>query len=558
VAGASASDFGPSLVPTHDQRISVRTGTNLRSAGLAAEFGQTGAVFPSAQSRQLSLVADGRVVSEGATWSASARLFDQRAGTGVNPLLQTIIPSTGSSGPGPGGEIPAASFGRDVPQRVRLFTAGGSALLAPHGAWTTTLVAGLDGYRLENVADATSPFPADVDGSSAAKRGGAERATLRASSVAQLGASPIFPASTLTLSLEHSVLRQTSTVTNVSAPPAGERYSMAVDHLVENWNQNTGAVAQLSTSWRDAVFLTGGLRVERSDAFSGADRHPVLPLLGVALVRTVGNAEIKLRSSYGKGIRSPQTSVRRAWTKQPGVFAGRDGLDPEVQTGVESGIELYLGKALSFQATRFDQRATGLIQNVALAVDTQMRGGLAERHIHFQAENVGEITNRGWELQSALHRGAFNLSGAFTSVDSRVAAVAIDYLGDLRPGDRMLGVPSRTFSVTGGWNAGTWATSLTASRAGSWINYDRLALSQAYVGSDDAPGGHDVTGWKLRNYWRSYTGDTHLRVSASREIGRGFTLLFAGENLLGGQTGEPDNLTIRQGRTLSGGLRAAF
>jgi hypothetical protein len=41
-------------------------------------------------------------------------------------------------------------------------------------------------------------------------------------------------------------------------------------------------------------------------------------------------------------------------------------------------------------------------------------------------------------------------------------------------------------------------------------------------------------------------------------MGRGLTLLFAGENLLGGQTGEPDNLTIRQGRTLTGGLRASF
>jgi iron complex outermembrane recepter protein len=225
---------------------------------------------------------------------------------------------------------------------------------------------------------------------------------------------------------------------------------------------------------------------------------------------------------------------------------------------VESGIELYFGKSLSFQATRFDQRATGLIQSVATAVDTQIRGGMAERHVRFQAENVGEITNRGWELQTALHRGAFGISSAFTTVDSRVRAVADGYLGDLRVGDRMLGVPSQTLSVSGSWSSGPWATSLIASRAGDWINYDRIALSQAYVAGDDATGAHDVTGWRLRNYWRNYTGDTHLRLSASRDVGRGLTLLFAGENLLGGQTGEPDNLTIRQGRTLSGGLRASF
>ena len=559
MAGASASAFGPTLVPTHDQRIAMRAGTNLRSAGLAAEFGQTGAIFPASQSRQLSLVGDARAVTADATLSATARLFDRTAGTGDNPLLGTTFSSGGSSSaPGDGDDISTAALGRDASQRVQLFTLGGSALLAPRGVWTTTLLAGIDGYRLRNVADATSPFPAVVDESTSAARGGAERATLRASTVAQLGASGLFPASTLTLSLEHSVLRQTNTVTSVSAPQSGQRYAMAVDQLAESWNRNTGALAQLNTAWKDALYLTGGLRVERNDAFSGADRHPVLPLLGVAFVRSVGGAEIKLRSSFGKGIRPPQTSVRRAWSGQASAFGARDGLDPEVQTGIESGIELYFGKSLSFQATRFDQRATGLIQNVATAVDTQMRGGMAERHIRFQPENVGEITNRGWELQTALHRGAFGLSSAFTSVDSRVRAVAEGYLGDLRPGDRMLGVPSTTVSVSASWTEGAWGSSLTASRAGSWVNYDRIALSQAYAAGDDAPGGHEVTGWRLRNYWRGYTGDTHLRLNASREMGRGLTLLFTGENLLGGQTGEPDNLTIRQGRTLTGGLRASF
>ncbi len=57
--------------------------------------------------------------------------------------------------------------------------------------------------------------------------------------------------------------------------------------------------------------------------------------------------------------------------------SGRAGLDPEVQTGIENGIELYVGGLFSLQATRFDQRATGLIQNVAVAVDTQLRGGIA-------------------------------------------------------------------------------------------------------------------------------------------------------------------------------------
>ena len=35
-------------------------------------------------------------------------------------------------------------------------------------------------------------------------------------------------------------------------------------------------------------------------------------------------------------------------------------------------------------------------------------------------------------------------------------------------------------------------------------------------------------------------------------------LLLTGENLLGGQLGEPDNVTIRPGRTVTAGLRASF
>jgi len=159
-------------------------------------------------------------------------------------------------------------------------------------------------------------------------------------------------------------------------------------------------------------------------------------------------------------------------------------------------------------------------------------------------------------MQAGLRRGALSVSGTLTTVDSRVRTVADGYLGDLRAGDRMLAVPARTSSLTGSWIEPRWTLALTATRAGDWINYDRVALARAYTGADGEQ--RDVTGWRLRGYWRDYTGQTHLRLSGSRDVGRGLTLLLIGENLMGGQVGEPDNLTIRQGRTVSGGLRASF
>jgi iron complex outermembrane receptor protein len=570
LAGASASAFGPRLVPTHEQRVSLRGGGNRGSAGLAIAFGQTGAVFPSAQSRQLSLVGDVRRVTSAVTLVGSARLLDRTAGTGDNPLLAGLMPavvapagsdSSGSSGSGSGGSgsddaQTSPDLTSDGDQHVRLYTVGASAAFATRGAWTHTLLAGLDGYRLANVADATNQFGEGVDAALRGADGGADRTTLRASSVAQFGAGTALP-STLTFSIEHSALLQRSTISAVRAPATGDRYGSAYERADRAWRRNVGAVAQASTSWRDAIFLTGGLRVEHNDAFSGRDQFPVLPLVGAAFVRSVGPMEVKLRSAYGKGIRPPQTPVRVAWENEGPRSYARPGLDPEVQTGIESGIELYAGDALSFQATRFDQRATGLIQNVAIAVDTQRRSGSPERHMLFLPMNVGEITNRGWELQAGVRRGALALTGTFTTVASRVRTVVDDYRGDLRAGDRMLGVPAHTASFGATWIASRWTAALSATRAADWINYDRIALARTYAGTDDAPQ-RDVTGARLREFWRSYGGATHLRATASRDVGRGLTLLVVGDNLLGEQLGEPDNLTIRRGRTVSGGLRASF
>ncbi len=71
--------------------------------------------------------------------------------------------------------------------------------------------------------------------------------------------------------------------------------------------------------------------------------------------------------------------------------------------------------------------------------------------MRFQTQNVGEISNRGWELQTTVDAGALSLIGNLSLVDSRVQRVARGYSGDLRVGDTMLGVPARTASATAAW-----------------------------------------------------------------------------------------------------------
>ena len=51
---------------------------------------------------------------------------------------------------------------------------------------------------------------------------------------------------------------------------------------------------------------------------------------------------------------------------------------------------------------------------------------------------------------------------------------------------------------------------------------------------------------------------TRLRASVGHDLTRTLTLRLIGDNLLDRQRGEPDNVTIVPGRTLSVGLGARF
>jgi iron complex outermembrane receptor protein len=136
-----------------------------------------------------------------------------------------------------------------------------------------------------------------------------------------------------------------------------------------------------------------------------------------------------------------------------------------------------------------------------------------------------------------------------------VRRVAAGYTGDLRAGDRMLAVPARTMSLTGAWSTEAWSTSLTAYRAADWINYDRVALARVFLPGEPLP---QPIGSQLREYWRTYDGFTHLRATATRALRPGVAFLISADNLLGRQVGEPDNITVVPGRTISLGVRASF
>ena len=323
------------------------------------------------------------------------------------------------------------------------------------------------------------------------------------------------------------------------------------------------------------MFLSGGVRFEHSAGTADVDRNSTLPMFGAAFVQDLGRAALKLRVAYGKGIRPAQTTIRTtSWMGMRGSEAASN-LSPEEQSGVEAGVDLLVGRTLGFHLTRFDQLASGLIQPVAVSSSGPGPGGGGGGggsggsgpggggggpndggRIAYELQNVGEITNRGWEISGSVGAHGLSVSTAYAIVDSRVRRLADRYTGDLRPGDRMLEVPERTLSATATYARGPWSASVTGSRAFDWVNYDRLALADAVESGDRPP--RDLIGAQLRSFWRLYPGVNRLRANLSYDLRRALSLVATADNLLDHQFGEPDNVTVLPGRTIAGGLRARF
>jgi iron complex outermembrane receptor protein len=538
-AGRTGSQFASHDAASHEARVALSGGSNLASAGVGVVFRQSGDLFPGADSRQLNATAGARVVGSWGIFTATGRFFDKQAGAGANPLL---------SGLAADGATPTAA---SPPQQVREYTLGATTRFAGSGRWTHQVLVGVDGYRLSHLANDLAPIPWSLESNLGAANGSAARGSLRASSTARFGVQGEGASGTLTVGAEASILRQRSAVMEWASAGAGERFPSVVAGYLEEWRHSAGGLAQGSLAWNDLAFLSGGLRVERAGAGAGLPETSVLPMLGMALVRPLGPAEVKLRAAYGRGIRIARASAVQHLRAEDRALS--TDLDPEEQAGVEFGAEVYLGQTLSLQATRFDQRATGLIQPVLVSIDSVYRDGVPLRHVGYQLQNVGEIANRGWELEGAYHHRGVSLGAALSWVDSRVRRVAYGYGGELRPGDRALAVPARTASLSAGWSGARGHAVLTLARAWDWINYDRLALARDFASADAAP-----VGARLRDTWRGYDGHTALGLTASRQVRRGVSVVLSSQNLLGGQLGEPDNVTIRSGRSLSLSLRAGL
>ena len=556
--GAASSSFVPRAAITQDHAVTIRGGSNAQSGSLSLTSGGVGEYLAGAFVRHTSGSAGFRAVRSNFIATGTARVFASESSDPVSPFFRDSLSATRT--------------GLANPESVQEYTAGGTATFIANNVWTHTLVAGFDASRVSNVPDDHTPLPSESGPDIGTAGGNANLATLRFSSVAKIG-TPDKLEATLTFAGENSWLdfraqAETTTRQSETAPTASIVRRMT-----------SAGVAQANLSWRDQGFVTAGLRLERNSSLTTTSTYSALPMLGVAALHDVGPVTVKLRSAYGRGIRAATTPIHETAWFDPRRQSRLLDLEPEQQSGIEAGMDLFFGKTFGVEITRFDQFASGLIQRVAYVTAENNSGpgeGVAgsgyggnegpgsgsaaqpyaptDRHIGYVLQNVGEITNRGWELKADLQLAALTLSGTYSTVDSRVRRVAGSYIGDMRAGDRMLEVPARTGSLTASWLGGGWNSSVTASRSWDWIDYDRVALAGAFSNSTQTDA--QLVGQQLRSYWLRYSGVTRLRASLGRTLYRGLSFTINGENLLNRQHGEPDNITVVPGRTLSFGLRA--
>ncbi|AMW05670.1 hypothetical protein GEMMAAP_14400 [Gemmatimonas phototrophica] len=599
-AGVSNTSYAARDPFVQEHSLSFRRGSAARNLGLGVNVGTVGAYVPGASERRLLVDADGRFSRQHSIFTGMARLSLQRANAGsslmlgndglagfstgraltrlplagsVNDVRTTLAAAVGDSTRGrlPGDSLPRvvtadSASGQDVAQ----YTIGGSIAVMPSLLWTHTVIAGVDGYRMRGLSAFALAGPQTLSNAALAGNGegAADRASLRLRTVGRFDVAPA-TLLTLTFAAEQAFTNEVvrSELGYAAAPPGGGAGPGAVvgQLLTRPANRvpsqrtlydNSGLSAQAQIAWRDRWFASAGVRGERTDGATPTAQQSLLPMVGAAYVRDVGNTVVKLRGAFGTGIRPARALVRSSSWLGQGQLAALSALEPEKQSGTEVGVDLLMGARSALHLTRFDQRASGLIQPVSSLVTAVGANGRISRAMTYTLQNVGAIDNRGWELEATTRVQRLSVAGTLALVESRVAQLAAGYRGEMRVGDRMLDVPSSTVSLSGAYSAGRWTLTGSAIRATDWIGYDRAAIGAALSANELSP--REFEGANLRRYWLRYPGVTRLRGGVTLRVRSDLSMLLGGDNLLNVQTGAPDNATVIAGRTLTLGLRTTF
>ena len=552
-AGLMQSDFSHGVLAQNHALVARRPARARSSADLHVVRRHASATsFPNGYSRDLHRDRAARASSASAsTFSATARFFMQEAGSATSPLLTPPTP--------PRRHDDAIARRTDAPpQSVHEYTLGTTATFAPNDRWTHSVVAGVDGYRLANVQTSSRRSSARRRlGAARARRAAPTARTLRGSSVLQLGDERRRRSATLTLSAEHgAVSRDVARVRSRRR----RRHDHGVpgplsERMVSTWQNNTGLTTQANgVAGQHAVRHRRRSRRARQPA-RRATRSRRCRCSALAAVRDYGPihreaarrvrrrhssaGDVRARASSGRTPTDRRRSQRSAPRSKPGTEAGLDVAVPA--RAVASRHALRPARVGTDPAGRCCPPTTNP----------------QSRRMRYELENVGEITNRGWEMEASASLSRLTVSGTLSFVDSRVEKLATGYNGDLsrrRPHASGSGAHREPQRVVARRRLVRVARRLARVR----LDQLRRARSGARV--------HERHACGARARWASSCGSTGGATTAACAFARRRRATSAtcsrfevsGDNLLNYQQNEPDNMTVLPGRTIMTGVRVKF
>jgi len=304
------------------------------------------------------------------------------------------------------------------------------------------------------------------------------------------------------------------------------------------WSSN-GLFAQARLGYRDALYLTAGARSDEHSYFGDDYGRAWAPSVGTAYTLTLGRVQTKWRLEWGRGIRAPYPWAKITQNYGTLIFLGNPEIGPERQSGWDGGVDLYFGDRFKMEVTRYDQ----MVDNSIDMVNLEPINGVGVT----QYQNVGKISNKGWELQANLDLSPFKFIGTVSTMESRVEALSPSYLGMYKVGDKMQQVPDVTANMTLTYLFRDGSASIDVTHIGERVNFDGLAYC------DDMYGGGQMKNYF--DYFVPHDPITKLDLRLERSFKRRLTVFFWTRNLFDNQQGELASGYASLGRTLGLGLR---
>ncbi|MFL6214925.1 MAG: TonB-dependent receptor [Blastocatellia bacterium] len=298
---------------------------------------------------------------------------------------------------------------------------------------------------------------------------------------------------------------------------------------------NLGVYIQDQFAWRERLFVTAGVRVERNTASLPADLSAALISLGSAVPTgdvgfgTSANPKLsasllvrrhrenaalgatRIKASFGTGIKEPR--LLEAFSPSF-FFVGNPALNPERAISYDLGVsQEFWNRRASVEATYFDNRFR---DQIAFIFDpltfgpVRLSDGTLTNFV-----NVERSTARGLEMVSAVRPlRQLRLAASYTFLRSRLERAESVLNPEL--GLPLLRRPRHAGTIEASWVADRWDVTLDGSLIGRRRDIDPISGAR-----------FDPTGRVIYN-----EGYTKLNLSGSYRIAGGLRAFARVENLL--------------------------